>query len=136
MTLPAGIGDDEPYNPYAAAETGVPRHNKRGGITEELMSSTPQQPEIRISSTADYREGYANSVQIRVSVWDFLLLFGTMSQSSQSLVQIQNFQGVYLSPQQAKALWNVLGQNVGQYESTFGEIKLDPRAPTNSIAIQ
>ena len=100
------------------------------------MSSTPQQPEIRISSTNDYREGYANSVQIRVSVWDFLLQFGTMSQPSQNLMQIQNFQGVYLSPQQAKALWNVLGQNVSQYETAFGEIKLDPRAPTNSISIQ
>ena len=100
------------------------------------MSSTPQQPEIRISSTADYREGYANSVQIRVSVWDFLLSFGTMTQPAQNLMQIQNFQIIYLSPQQAKALWNVLGQNVVQYESTFGEIKLDPRAPAGSISVQ
>jgi hypothetical protein len=100
------------------------------------MSSTPQPPEIRISSTAEYRDGYANSVQIRVSVWDFLLSFGTMTQPSQNLMQIQNFQGIYLSPQQAKALWNVLGQNVVQYESTFGEIKLDPRAPTGSVSVQ
>jgi hypothetical protein len=42
---------------------------------------------------------------------------------------------VYLSPQQAKALWNVLGQNVAQYEKAFGEIKLDPRSPT-PLAIQ
>ena len=90
------------------------------------MSSTPQQPEIRITPTADYREGYSNSVQIRVSVWDFLLLFGTMTQPAQKLVEIHNFQGIYLSPQQAKALRNVLGQNVEQYEKAFGEIKLDP----------
>jgi len=94
------------------------------------MSSSPQ-PEIQISSTPDYREGYANSVQIRVSVWDFLLLFGTMSQTAVNRVNIQNFQGIYLSPQQAKALWNVLGQNVAQYENTFGEIKLDARASMN-----
>ena len=100
------------------------------------MSNTPQQPEIRISSTNEYREGYANSVQIRVSVWDFMLSFGTMTQPAQNLMQIQNFQGIYLSPQQAKALWNVLGQNVAQYESTFGEIKLDPRAPSGSISVQ
>ena len=92
------------------------------------MSSPTQQPQIRIGQNADYREGYANSVQIRVSVWDFLLMFGTMSQTTPETVQISNFQGVYLSPQQAKALWNVLGQNVAQYESTFGEIKLDPKA--------
>ena len=87
-----------------------------------------QQPEIRITPTSDYREGYANSVQIRVSVWDFLLFFGTMTQTAPEFIQIHNFQGIYLSPQQAKALWNVLGQNVAQYENTFGEIKLDPRA--------
>jgi hypothetical protein len=99
------------------------------------MSSPSQQPQINVANTADYREGYANSVQIRVSVWDFLLMFGTMAQNSPDAVQITNFQGIYLSPQQAKALWNVLGQNVAQYESTFGEIKLDPRA-TGQISIQ
>ena len=36
-------------------------------------------------------------------------------------------QGVYLSPQQAKALLTLLQQNVQNYENTFGEIKLDPR---------
>lgn len=99
--------------------------------------STPsqQQPQINITQSGEYREGYANSVQIRVSVWDFLLMFGTMTQNNPSAVQITNFQGVYLSPQQAKALWNVLGQNVAQYESTFGEIKLDPRA-AGQVSIQ
>ena len=99
------------------------------------MSSATPQPEIRITATPDFREGYANSVQIRLSVWDFLLLFGTLSQPAPDRVQIQNFQGIYLSPQQAKALWNVLGQNVAQYESAFGEIKLDPRAP-GTVSIQ
>ena len=99
------------------------------------MSTPQQQPDIRIGQTADYREGYSNSVQIRVSVWDFLLNFGTMTQTAPDLVQITNFQGIYLSPQQAKALCNVLGQNLAQYESTFGEIKLDPRA-ANQMSIQ
>ena len=99
------------------------------------MSGPTQQPEIRISQTNDYREGYANSVQIRMSVWDFLLAFGTMTQTTPEAVSIHNFQGIYLSPQQAKALWNVLGQNVAHYESTFGEIKLDPKA-TGQLSIQ
>ena len=43
-------------------------------------------------------------------------------------MQIQNFQGIYVSPQQAKALLGVLQQNVSQYESAFGEIRLEPRA--------
>jgi hypothetical protein len=90
----------------------------------------PQQPapKIQLSNTADYRESYANSVQVRVSLWDFFLMFGTINQNSPDSVSIQNFQGVFLSPQQAKALSNVLAQNVQQYETAFGEIKLEPHA--------
>jgi hypothetical protein len=84
------------------------------------------QPKVQLVNGPDYRENYANSVQIRVNLWDFLLLFGLVNQTSPEQVQIQNFQGVYLSPQQAKALLNVLQQNVSQYESAFGEIKLEP----------
>jgi hypothetical protein len=92
---------------------------------------TPQQPQptIKLVNTSDYREHYANSVQVRVSLWDFFLLWGTMNQSAPDSVTIQNFEGIYLSPQQAKALANVLNQNISQYESTFGEITLEPKAP-------
>src|ERR1700716_2734613 len=86
------------------------------------------QPKIQLVNTNDYRESYANSVQIRVNLWDFFLMFGTMNQTSPDAVTIQNFQGVYLSPQQAKALANVLNQNISQYESTFGEIRLEPQS--------
>jgi hypothetical protein len=85
-----------------------------------------QAPKIQLSSTADYREAYSNSVQVRVSLWDFFLSFGTITQNAPDAVHINNFQGIFLSPQQAKALANVLQQNVQQYESTFGEIKLEP----------
>jgi hypothetical protein len=87
----------------------------------------PQQPNIKLVNNPDYRENYANSVQVRVNVWDFFLVFGTLSQASENQVEIRNFQGIYLSPQQAKALLAILQQNVQGYESAFGEIKLDPR---------
>jgi hypothetical protein len=92
----------------------------------------PQQPQptkIQLSNTSDYRENYANSVQVRVSLWDFFLTFGTLQQTTQESVDIRNFQGLFLSPQQAKALANVLSQNVAQYENTFGPIKLEPQPP-------
>lgn len=88
----------------------------------------PKQPTFNVSNTAEYRETYANSVQVRVNVWDFFLVFGTMQQQSETQVDVRNFQGIYLSPQQAKALTAILQQNVSNYESTFGEIKLDPHA--------
>jgi flagellar protein FlaG len=85
----------------------------------------PTEANIRIINTPEYREGYANSVQVRVSVWDFLLIFGRLQQQTPSEVEIHHFQGIYLSPQQAKALLRILEQNVVQYEKAFGEIKLD-----------
>ena len=88
-----------------------------------------EQPEIRLEKTDGYRESYANSVQVRMSVWDFQLVFGTMHQEDASEVHLRNFQAVYLSPQQAKALWNVRGHNLAQYESTFGKLSLEPQVP-------
>src|SRR5271167_1967793 len=89
--------------------------------------NNPTQPNIRLVNAPDYRENYANSVQVRVNVWDFFLVFGTLQQQSETQVEVKNFQGVYLSPQQAKALVSILQQNVSGYVSAFGEIKLDPR---------
>jgi flagellar protein FlaG len=77
----------------------------------------------------EYRETYANSVQVRTNLWDIFLSFGTIMQHSPEEVEIRNFQGVYLSPQQAKAFLNVLQQNIQQYEAAFGEIRLEPRPP-------
>lgn len=89
------------------------------------MSFVPQQ-QIKTSNTQDYRENYANSVQVRVNVWDFFLVFGTL-QPRADAVEVSNYQGIYLSPQQAKALASLLQQNVANYEQAFGEIKLDPK---------
>ena len=83
------------------------------------------QPTLTLTNTPDYRDGYANSVQVRMSVWDFFLIFGTMIQQSAEELTVKNFQGIYLSPQQAKAVWNVLGHNLAQYEKAFGSITLE-----------
>ena len=80
--------------------------------------------------TSDYRESYANSVQVRVSVWDFQLVFGLATSESPEQVTIRNNQLIYLSPQQAKALWNVLGQHLAQYEQAFGTLNLEPHGHT------
>ena len=89
--------------------------------------TTPQPPHIQLVKAPEYRENYANSVQVRVNLWDFFLSFGVINQTAPDAVAIHNFQGVYLSPQQAKALMNILHQNVSQYESAFGEIRLEPQ---------
>jgi hypothetical protein len=90
--------------------------------------ANPAQPNIKLVNTPDYRENYSNSVQVRVNVWDFFLVFGTLQQQTETQVEMRNFQGIYLSPQQAKALMALLQQNVTSYEAAFGEIKLEPHA--------
>jgi len=96
--------------------------------------SLPAQPNLKLINAPDYREAYANSVQMRVNVWDFFMVFGTLQQQTEAQVEIRNFQGIYLSPQQAKALLGLLQQNISGYESAFGEIKLDPRMnPTGPV---
>ena len=86
-----------------------------------------EQPHVTIKCSDQYRDGYANSVQVRMSVWDFFLVFGTMHQESAEEVKVENFQGIYLSPQQAKALHNLLSHNLAQYEQTFGTLALEPQ---------
>jgi Protein of unknown function (DUF3467) len=96
--------------------------------------SLPAQPNLKLINAPDYREAYANSVQMRVNVWDFFMVFGTLQQQTETQVEIRNFQGIYLSPQQAKALLGLLQQNIAGYEGAFGEIKLDPRLnPTGPV---
>jgi hypothetical protein len=90
------------------------------------MSPAPQQPKMNLVPSPDFRESYANSVQVRVSVWDFQLVFGLASSESPEQVTIRNHDAIFLSPQQAKALWNVLGQNLAQYEQAFGVLNLEP----------
>ena len=97
------------------------------------MSQTITQPDntrITLTKSSDYRDSYANSVQVRLSVWDFFLVFGTLEQTAPDQMDVTNFQGIYLSPQQAKALWNVLGHNLAQYENTFGKLALEPQVQT------
>src|ERR1700730_14116715 len=102
------------------------------GVTLEAMTQQPT-PTIQLINTAEFRENYANSVQVRVNLWDFFLLFGRINQTAPDNVSIHNFQGIYVSPQQAKALLNVLKQNVSQYETAFGEIKLEPQAGSSIV---
>jgi hypothetical protein len=92
-----------------------------------------QPPKIQLSTKPDYRENYANSVQIRVNLWDFFLLFGLVNQTAADSVAIENFQGIFLSPPQAKALLNVLQQNVSQYETALGEIKLESQPAGGTV---
>ena len=95
----------------------------------EIAQGRLQPDKVRVVQQSDYREDYANSVQVNVSVWDFFLQFGKLKVSGPNDVTFSSFMGVYMSPQQAKALHLVLSQNIAQYESTFGTIQIDNPKP-------
>lgn len=97
------------------------------------MSQPPNPPRIKVTHRPDYRDNYANSVQIRPSAWDFYLQFGTMDQKIPEEVEIHLFQGIYLSPQQAKAVLALLQTHLVNYEKAFGEIRLEPRADADRV---
>ncbi len=98
---------------------------------------TPQQPPTKDSTYQ--RPGLSRKLRqwrlrVRVSLWDFFLLFRNhQTQTAPDSVSILNHQGVFLSPQRAKALANVLTQNITQYESAFGEIKLEAQQPAGKV---
>ena len=96
-----------------------------------MSQPLPNEPTLKLTRSPEYREGYANSVQVRLSVWDFFLGFGTMSPTAQDEVTLETFQGIYLSPQQAKALMRLLEGNLQQYEQAFGAITLEPVPATD-----
>lgn len=97
-------------------------------MSQPNQPNPPQQAIIKLVETPEYKEHYSNSVQIRVNLWDFFIQFGKIHQQKPNEVTIKNFAGIYLSPQQAKALLLALNQNISQYEGAFGEIKIDPKA--------
>jgi hypothetical protein len=115
-------------SPKEGLEWGTDRIRLGSASLESMSQETPQ-PNIALVRTPDYREGYANSVQVQKSVWDFRLTFGTAYQEKVEEITINSFQTIYLSPQQAKALCSVLEQNLVQYEQAFGTIALEPRPP-------
>lgn len=122
------------YRTRSGPESAVPVAPPPRLVPCGPMHPQHPQPSVELQNSPDFRDAYANSVQLRVSLWDFYLLFGNIQQDSRpGHVSIRNFQGIYLSPQQAKALLNVLQQNVQQYESAFGEIRLEPKGDTNIV---
>jgi hypothetical protein len=69
---------------------------------------------------------YANNTQIEATVWDVRLTFGDMT-VSEGKVTVEQILAVVISPQHAKALVNVLANNIAKYEQDIGEIKLPLR---------
>jgi hypothetical protein len=85
---------------------------------------------FQILRADEYGEHYANSIGIHLTASDFRLIFGTMGESPQPERDprplITNHTAIFVSPQQAKMLLEVLAKNVQAYERQFGVIQTQP----------
>src|SRR5688500_4323454 len=76
-----------PY--YSGSSPVVPATLTRAVVLPESEHMS-EPPKVNITNLPEYRENYANSVQIRASLWDFLLMFGLANQQTADAVNIQN----------------------------------------------
>ncbi len=76
---------------------------------------------IRHKSTT-YNELYTNSVDLKVSVYDFELVFGKVIAASDTRLEIEQKVSITMSPQHAKEFLRILQENVRNYELRFGPI--------------
>src|SRR5258708_13959384 len=60
--------------------------------------SIPTQPNVKLNNAPDYKENYPNSVQMRVTIWDFFLVFATLHQQTETQFETRPFLGISLSP--------------------------------------
>jgi hypothetical protein len=94
-----------------------------------MASPTPPQVNnIKLTAGPGYHQLYSNNVTVRATNWDFLLDFGKILSVSAEGMAVENELGVFLSPQQAKALAGVLANTLSDYEKQFGEIATQPKA--------
>jgi hypothetical protein len=73
-----------------------------------------------------YRNVYANSIQLQVNVWDFRVVFGEIQDSTDEAIRIEEQVRVTMSPQHTKAFLDLLSTHVQKYEAAFGEIRTSP----------
>ena len=89
------------------------RENKKVPATQKI-------PEIRV--LPDLASYYANNTGIVVTPWDISLLFGRIVDMKGDKVLVDQFAKVTMSPQHAKAVHDLIGKQLEQYEVVHGRI--------------
>jgi hypothetical protein len=69
---------------------------------------------------------YANDVWIQMSLWDLVMDFGVLMESSRERLRVQGLVRIAMSPQHAKVFAELLTRNIERYEKRFGPIPESP----------
>lgn len=71
-----------------------------------------------------YATVYANSVDLKVSVYDFVLDFGMVTEATDEKLTVQQSIRVVMSPQHVKVFAPLLLEKLRQYEARWGELRI------------
>ena len=86
----------------------------------------PRARELIRERAADAPVIYANSVNIGTSLFDISLGFGQIEESTPKRLVVTETLRVIMSPQHAKELSRLLGEQVQGYEDRFGPLPAGP----------
>jgi hypothetical protein len=81
----------------------------------------------KTARSAAFVSVYSNDVQVQTSPWDLRLTFGELGDleadpEGNAMLSITQLAEVRLSPQLAKQLARILGEQLASYEDRFGDI--------------
>ena len=98
-------------------------------MAKKAQSAAQKPPEVTIRIPEGVSDFYVNSLNVLVTPWDFILLYGSLtlpesiSSGKQALPgEIRVDAAIRMSPQHAKASAHALQRMVNEYEKQFGEI--------------
>jgi hypothetical protein len=98
---------------------------------------TGKDNKVETYRTPEYTEKYANQVYVRGGFLDVAIRFGISIRpepaEDNGQMVVEYFQGILMSPQEAKILAGMLSEEVRRYEECFGPLPA-PRAPAPADA--
>lgn len=89
-------------------------------------NAAPTQRKIERIKSESTPTIYANNVEIQQSSFDFRLRFGLVESATPELVRVRDVVTVYMSPQHAKSVADLLNKQLVAYEKSFGPLKPGP----------
>ena len=98
-------------------------------MATKAQKTNQKPPAVTIRVPEGVSDFYVNSLNVLLTPWDFILLFGSLSlpesisSGKQTLPgEIRVDAAIRMSPQHAKASASALQRMVNEYEKQFGEI--------------
>lgn len=81
----------------------------------------------RNTRSANFVSAYSNNIQIRVTPFDFVFVFGDVQGIDGTTLLVDENVRILMSPEHAKVFAKVLSENVVQYEKQVGTIPSPPQ---------